>query len=332
VRLYDIFTAAPSNVFLEGDGMLKDVRPGEDERTTNTREFVAQRLLEAAHMNPVVVDVTSVARWMMEANPQEVFSLADFPNLAPPFEVAWFEHALPTKYNLGGELESFPENRYIRVANVARWWPAPGLSGGWEAWFTQLLYDKRNPGQHFGFGGASYFGVDRAGRARALMPTGDPVGDPDGDDWRIMAPSGVMRAPAERQSAFNRNFRSVVYPALMAVSLLHCKNVRTVEHATPPKVAAKRRKAGKPVGVTYKTLVIDGMKETLRTEGRSGENGLKKAMHICRGHFATYTEDKPLFGKITGTFWKPMHTRGSKKRGEVKKDYKVVAGDRKGEA
>jgi hypothetical protein len=116
----------------------------------------------------------------------------------------------------------------------------------------------------------------------------------------------------------------------LAMSFAHCKNVSLVEHSTPPKVAAKRAKAGKPVGVTYKTLVIDGMKETLRTEGGIQQNGLKKALHICRGHFATYTADRPLFGKVVGTVWKPMHTRGTKERGEVVKDYKVVAG--KGQA
>ena len=111
----------------------------------------------------------------------------------------------------------------------------------------------------------------------------------------------------------------------LALTFAHCKNVALQDHHTPPKVAKKRAKAGKPIGTTYKTLLIDPMKETLRTEGGIEKNGLKKALHICRGHFATYTEDKPLFGKITGTFWKPMHVRGNKKRGEVKKDYAIGA-------
>jgi hypothetical protein len=51
----------------------------------------------------------------------------------------------------------------------------------------------------------------------------------------------------------------------------------------------------------------------------------KKALHIARGHFAHYTEDRPLFGKYTGTFWRPAHVRGSADFGTVKSTYKVKA-------
>ena len=51
--------------------------------------------------------------------------------------------------------------------------------------------------------------------------------------------------------------------------------------------------------------------------------GIKKALHICRGHFVTYTPKHPLFGKYVGTFWKPDHVRGNAKNGIVLKDYKV---------
>ena len=46
--------------------------------------------------------------------------------------------------------------------------------------------------------------------------------------------------------------------------------------------------------------------------------------HYCRGHFATYTEEKPLFGKYSGKFWIPAHVRGSVKNGAVVKDYCVI--------
>lgn len=46
---------------------------------------------------------------------------------------------------------------------------------------------------------------------------------------------------------------------------------------------------------------------------------------FCRGHFSTYTEDRPLFGKVSGTFWVPSHVRGSAKQGVVVSDYNVKA-------
>ena len=70
-------------------------------------------------------------------------------------------------------------------------------------------------------------------------------------------------------------------------------------------------------------LEIGAIKDVLRAEGDAAANGLRKALHICRGHFATYTENNPLFGKLKGTFWKPAHVRGSIEDGIVDKDYRV---------
>lgn len=47
------------------------------------------------------------------------------------------------------------------------------------------------------------------------------------------------------------------------------------------------------------------------------------ALHTVRGHFATYTADAPLFGKLVGTYWKPATIRGSDQHGQVIKDYDV---------
>lgn len=111
-------------------------------------------------------------------------------------------------------------------------------------------------------------------------------------------------------------------PALLTVSFMHCKNVvQRVER--PPDWAQKAaQKKHKPPLVSYRVLEIEPMKRVLRTEGGIEHNGLPKALHICRGHFATY-DDKPLFGKVRGTFWRPSHVRGSLEHGAVVKDYAV---------
>ena len=49
-----------------------------------------------------------------------------------------------------------------------------------------------------------------------------------------------------------------------------------------------------------------------------------KALHICRGHFKDFS-NHGLFGKYRGTYWWPMHTRGSSDNGLVVKDYRVLA-------
>lgn len=112
-------------------------------------------------------------------------------------------------------------------------------------------------------------------------------------------------------------------PAFMAISFMHCKNVavqESPEDAPPPKWIRRQRVPE----VRYRVLDIEPMKQVLRTEGRIEETGLKKALHICRGHFATYTEEKPLFGKVSGTFWVPQCIKGNHKHGTVVKDYSIT--------
>ena len=50
-----------------------------------------------------------------------------------------------------------------------------------------------------------------------------------------------------------------------------------------------------------------------------------RRLHICRGHFATYSEDRPLLGKYAGRFWVPAHVRGRDLHGTVGKDDRVEA-------
>lgn len=120
-------------------------------------------------------------------------------------------------------------------------------------------------------------------------------------------------------------FRSAMFPVLLANSFLACKNVTTHDVQPHPKLAKAQMKKHAVPKITYKVLDIGPAKEVLRTEGDVEHNGLQKALHICRGHFAHYGPEAPLFGKYTGAFWHPMHMRGSAKNGIVVKDYRVKA-------
>jgi hypothetical protein len=115
---------------------------------------------------------------------------------------------------------------------------------------------------------------------------------------------------------------------LLALTFLNCKNVTVTDnegkYATRQERRAAERRNDPPL-VTYKTLQIEPMKKVLATEGNIAHNGLAKALHICRGHFATYTEERPLFGKYSGRFYIPAHVRGSADVGIVHKRYNVNA-------
>jgi len=127
--------------------------------------------------------------------------------------------------------------------------------------------------------------------------------------------------PLATPSIDELNSLSVV--PMLSVSLANCKNVKRVDATDSEGPSAKWIRRQKAPTIRYHVLDINPMREVLRTEGGSETNGLKKALHICRGHFATYTADKPLFGNIVGTVWKPAHVRGDIKQGAVVKDYSV---------
>lgn len=110
--------------------------------------------------------------------------------------------------------------------------------------------------------------------------------------------------------------------ALTAVCFAHCKGTLLPEHQLSRQVRRAAERTGKPI-FSYHTIDIRPSTQALQTEGDINKYGLAKALHICRGHFAHYTEDMPLFGKYTGTFYRPMHTRGSIKNGISVKDYNI---------
>lgn len=117
--------------------------------------------------------------------------------------------------------------------------------------------------------------------------------------------------------------QEIVYVVKLAISFMHCKNIDLLDKPTTRQYRRMMKRKKQPI-IQYKTLNIEAFKEQVRYESKqSGENEIKRALHICRGHFATYTEDSPLFGKYVGTYWKPMHARGSSALGEVRKNYSI---------
>lgn len=148
-------------------------------------------------------------------------------------------------------------------------------------------------------------------------------------DGEEKAPGGGGLVPIKEMPEGERNqwtqalLHNYLAPALLAVSLLHCRNVDRVEHQPSEKLSkAHQRRSGKPL-TRYWTLDIDPMRQVLEADGDLRHSGLRHALHICRGHFKTYTPDAPLFGQHTGTYWWPSYARGDRKLGEIAKEYRI---------
>lgn len=113
------------------------------------------------------------------------------------------------------------------------------------------------------------------------------------------------------------NILSFVNTGLLLIS---CKNITTEIIPAPEKLNKKRIKQGKQPLFSYHTLVI---KPVGKRQESIPKHLWENRIHLQRGHFKTYTAEKPLFGHITGRFWWQPHVRGRNKDGVVMKDYEV---------
>ena len=112
--------------------------------------------------------------------------------------------------------------------------------------------------------------------------------------------------------------------ALYTVGMLHCRNIGT-EVVTPRRSESHKmeQRYGLPM-TRYHILKVTGKGSAAGTLIGAPGAGVPKSLHWCRGHFKTYTDDAPLMGKLTGTFYWGAQARGRASRGVVTKDYEVM--------
>ena len=107
------------------------------------------------------------------------------------------------------------------------------------------------------------------------------------------------------------------------MTFLNCRNIVLVDKPQRPSIARHYEKRHKIPQVVYKELEVTPISYRHNYKATSvPANSIP--LHLCRGHIKTYTEEKPLFGRITGQFYWHPHMRGNKDNGEVVKDYKLV--------
>lgn len=108
---------------------------------------------------------------------------------------------------------------------------------------------------------------------------------------------------------------------LRLFSIINCKNIELLDNPAPERLNNSRIKKNKLPLCSYYTIAI---KAVSRKDQDKKLKGLwDNRVHLCRGHFKTYTEEKPLFGKIVGRFWWQASVRGNPKEGMIVKDYEI---------
>jgi hypothetical protein len=121
-------------------------------------------------------------------------------------------------------------------------------------------------------------------------------------------------------------------PVLFALTLMHCKNVNLATVTTPLPLAMNKSKRRKQIKERKKyppferhTVVIHDKKTGQIVRRGLGQQivASHKRMHLVRGHFSTYTEVAPLFGRVVGRFWIPAHLAGLASEGIIDSDYRL---------
>lgn len=175
------------------------------------------------------------------------------------------------------------------------------------------------------------FQSDSGGEALAdQMPLRFQV-TPDGAGMKFDELWDASRAlTKEGEESVEHDHRIGYVTLLAAISFLNCSNTQQVLVRRP----LRDRKFGSTRGpkplLTYRLIHVVAEQKVTKTQ-RWAEAGDDEgtALHICRGHFRTYTGDAPLFGKYVGTFWVPAHARGDAKHGLTIRDYVVHPEGRK---
>lgn len=123
----------------------------------------------------------------------------------------------------------------------------------------------------------------------------------------------------------------MVHPTLAAMSVLGKPSHQIgLADGRDPKhriIRQSQKRVGVPkFGWRHHTIVVKPGKPKNASASYIDLNDEETMMpyHSVRAHYATYTKERPLFGKYAGRFYVPAHFRGGINNGVVSKDYKII--------
>lgn len=284
------------------------------------------RLREAFEGAELII-CDNVAAYFYEENPQENWNLArDFPNVAPPFPRMFLEWVAPRRIvsdKYGVLTSTGPIKRYglllysdevSSIGHMVQW-----AKDHDQDWLVQVFHKLKATGKPVRWVCTGLLLVEDTHGIGLLCDAVWGVTD----DGSPVLPDDRITVKVPKGLDDEGLVAGWFFVPFLALSFMHCKNVivQQVEH--PPKLQKARVRRGKRPLITYHVLEVHPIRKILESEGEAHKTGLKKALHICRGHFKDYMEGPGLFGKVHGIFWWDAHIRGDKKLGMALKDYEV---------
>lgn len=234
---------------------------------------------------PPAVDCTDAADlyWRSEEDVWDFDS--DFGPLRAPFGHMWMEARL-AEFRAEGDIYDYREDglRYGCPVVAADW-----SDGTQSVTFGEVVGWAERARVFTNFHLSAHLHVDADGKvlehAVGYTPGFEPFQDP---------------------SAFSANN---IKPFMFAMSLMNCRNVEVIDAPETRQVRRARERDGRPK--RPRRLLLPS---AVRDNGANAETrqqlGGAAPLHLVRGHFKTYTEEAPLFGKVAGTYWWGHHVRG----------------------
>jgi hypothetical protein len=140
------------------------------------------------------------------------------------------------------------------------------------------------------------------------------------EEWRRQ----LSTATDSLEESLNSTQIHVLFSVAVTFTLLNTKNI--VQERTEPRIdrAIRRRiERGERAPYIFHTLKYRPFGKRTVSDGTGSGEGSLVALHMVRGHFRTYTEAAPLFGKYTGRWWWQPHVRGTDSEHVVDKDYSI---------
>jgi hypothetical protein len=249
-----------------------------------------------------VLLIDNVADYYYRGTDQEYWDLGrDFPNMAPPYQMFWTEHKLPHTIR-SGEFGNTECEFIGKDARSGVFWVAVDRAD-WPR------HEDLPETVRWVLTAEMFIDYDAHGKL-IEGPTGTMGLMVDSEGTLVGTPMMKCYSGGQHEEVL-KGFITWLHPALLAVSFLHCRNVKVIDNETPAPLAKKYHARTGVWPRPFHTLEIDPLRQILKTQGNAQANGLAKAMHICRGHFKDYREGRGLFGKYHQIVWQPSVVRGT---------------------